>query len=141
MTRLQHLLERLRAGEVVRLPQATDAEQYCRRDLLILAIPDQDELAFTLDEAGVRAALVAAGADLSITTPADIATLGWVGNYAADWERFKAVDDYIRHPSRLFEEQREALYLMSLHGVGIDEPVTDAELKNYVQDGDSLRPI
>ena len=66
MTRLQCLLERLRAGEVVRLLHVTDAELYCLRDVLILAMPDEDERAFTLDEAGVRAALVAAGEDLSV---------------------------------------------------------------------------
>jgi predicted nucleic acid-binding Zn-ribbon protein len=69
----------------------------------------------------------------TINHPSDITNLGWVGNYAGDERRFAAVDAYVRDPARTPAEQKEALYLMTLHGMGIDEPISDEDLRQYLE--------
>lgn len=53
----------------------------------------------------------------SIETPADIADLGWVGNWGADRARFALVRDYIEREPDLRKRQ-EADRLASLYGCG-----------------------
>jgi predicted nucleic acid-binding Zn-ribbon protein len=69
----------------------------------------------------------------TINHPSDITNLGWVGNYAGDALRFAAVDAYVRDSARTPAEQKEALYLMTLHGMGIDEPISDDDLRQYLE--------
>lgn len=67
-----------------------------------------------------------------ITTPADVEHLGWVGNHFSDHERFQAVETWVRAQTDR-EAQKRALSEMTKHGMGIDAPMTDDELDDYLQ--------
>lgn len=69
---------------------------------------------------------------MAITSAEQIAELTWIGNHASDSATFGECDAFIK-ASADREAQRRALYLMVLHGMGIDEPVTDAILDEYLQ--------
>lgn len=68
-----------------------------------------------------------------ITDVEQIATLPWFGNHAADAMLFRKIDAFVRQQTNR-EVQRRALYLSALHGMGIDEPVTDEGLEAYLND-------
>lgn len=68
-----------------------------------------------------------------ITDPEQIANLPWHGNHASDSGLFKAVDQYIlSEPDR--EKQKRALFLSGLHGMGIEDPVDDADFEEWLLD-------
>jgi hypothetical protein len=67
-----------------------------------------------------------------ITSPEQIAKLPWHGNHASDCGLFEAVDKYV-HSLKDKKQQKRALYLMCLHGMGIDEPVSNAGLAEYLR--------
>lgn len=71
-----------------------------------------------------RAAEIAA---ISLTDPEQISKLPWVGNYAADAHLFDKCDAFA-HTLSNREQRRRAVYLTTLHGMGIDEPISDEGL-------------
>ena len=76
-----------------------------------------------------------------IKTAADIQSLPWVGNHASDYHLFEACDNFMATtPDR--EEAKAAVYAMGKFGMGIDEPVDEAELDDWalmmVDDGKPL---
>jgi len=62
----------------------------------------------------------------------DIAKLPWHGNSAADDGLFKAVARFCRNTTNR-DDIRHAIYLQGKYGMGIDAPVTDAEMDEYLE--------
>lgn len=70
-----------------------------------------------------------------ITSVEDIAKLPWVGCHGLDYLNFEAVDAFVATLSDR-EEQKEALHLMAVHGMGWnpnDRP-TDVDLDCYLEE-------
>lgn len=66
-----------------------------------------------------------------VTDPEQVSDLGWVGSHHFDSERFDAVTAYVLTCSSK-EDIRRALYLMSVHGMGIDAPVSDEDIDSFL---------
>jgi hypothetical protein len=66
-------------------------------------------------------------ASINLTSISQIASLPWVGNHAFDYCLFKKCNLLLASLTDR-EEQRECVHLTTLHGMGIDEPVSDEEL-------------
>lgn len=71
---------------------------------------------------------------LSVVNIHQIANLPWYGNYGQDVPCFEAVADFILNRATSVEVACQALYELSVHGMGIHEAVTPAVLADYLQD-------
>ena len=58
----------------------------------------------------------------------DIKDLPWMGNAHSDMRCFRAIDDYIKHPTTTYEEARHAVWMMGKYGMGEISAVSDREL-------------
>lgn len=72
----------------------------------------------------------------TITNANEIKALPWAGNHFSDWHLFEACHAYVVAESTSTEEKKKALYEMGLHGMGIDEEVTDETLEQYLADSE-----
>lgn len=74
-------------------------------------------------------------AKTEIKLAGDIAKLPWHGNHASDNGLFTACNRFIhaQYSTGNNKEAKLALFLMGKYGMGIDEPVTDQILKEYLQ--------
>lgn len=68
---------------------------------------------------------------IQITNTKQIANLPWKGNHASDCWLFNSCEAFIKSLSDR-EEQKRALHLMALHGMGVDKPVSDKALDEYL---------
>lgn len=80
---------------------------------------------------------------LKIREAEEVAKLGWVGNHAADLQRFTAVQEFIwarvgEDTPASWKEAKRALYLMGKHAMGISGRVTKKDVEGFVY-GDSRR--
>lgn len=64
--------------------------------------------------------------------PEDIALLPWAGNHAWDMFLFERVEHYVKQELKDKAQQKKALDLMSLHGMGIESNCTDEQLADYL---------
>lgn len=69
-----------------------------------------------------------------VTHSSQIKDLPWVGVHSADSQLFQAVDAYVRLESTPVDEKRAALNEMSIHGMDMDEPISDADFDAYLND-------
>lgn len=69
-----------------------------------------------------------------LTSPDQIPSLPWAGNYFSDSELFRYIAAYILNRANPMHLRQRALYLMVLHGMGEDEPISEDELAQYEQD-------
>lgn len=71
---------------------------------------------------------------MAITHSSQIASLPWVGCHAFDMKNFEQCNEYIKQAYQQGnkEEAKLAIYEMGLHGMGIDDEVTDAEMASLV---------
>lgn len=70
-------------------------------------------------------------AKLKLETPKDIAKLPWLGNHYSDCELFNRCETFIRGLKNR-KQQKEALYQMGLHGMGLKDRVTDEALDQWL---------
>jgi hypothetical protein len=64
----------------------------------------------------------------------EIKDLPWFGNFASDSPLFQAIDDFVIERATSPEIACAALHQLGVHGMGIDNPVTVAELSQYVDE-------
>ena len=69
----------------------------------------------------------------NITDPEQVASLPWRGNYAGDRHLFDAVERYVRAEAN-DEKRHRAVYLAQLYGMGVDEPVGNQEVLEFLGD-------
>lgn len=69
---------------------------------------------------------------LTLNAPEDIAKLPWWGNHYSDSELFSLIERYVLKLTDR-EQQKQALYFMCLHGMGIETNTTDAELDSTLE--------
>lgn len=62
----------------------------------------------------------------------DIAALPWHGNHYSDVGLFSACNKFILQLTDR-EEQKTALHAMAKYGMGIDQPVADADLDEFLR--------
>jgi len=70
--------------------------------------------------------------ELVVTHYDQIKSLPWVGCAAFDMGNFKACDTYMVLPTTTLDDVCHAMYEMSVHGMGIDDPVTEDMARHYL---------
>jgi len=75
-----------------------------------------------------------ASKSIELTSPDQIPTLPWVGNHAFDCALFEKCQELLMTLTDR-EEQRRCVHLTTLHGMGIDESVSDEDLDFCLEQG------
>lgn len=71
-----------------------------------------------------------------VNSAAEIADLPWFGNFGSDSPLFQAIDEFIFERCTSAEEAIQALNLMGRHGMGLDDVVTLATLRQYCEEAE-----
>jgi len=67
-----------------------------------------------------------------------IRAIRWAGNHMSDGKKMEAVDDYVMANRADRALCKEALDIVSREGMGVDDPVTDAQLDEHLEMLDGL---
>lgn len=67
-----------------------------------------------------------------LTEAAQVASLPWAGNHYSDMLLFQMVDAFVLTCTDI-EQQKLALYDMSLHGMGMEGEITDDDVAEYIK--------